>query len=201
MKIQIIIFDGFDELDAIAPYEVLRAAAETGIDLHVDIVSLDGAEFATASHGLRVGVTGQFDEELDIALIPGGGWNSGSSQGVRKEIERGIIPAKLRELHTQGKTIASVCTGAMIIAAAGLLKNRNATTHHTALGDLSEYGAHIRNARVVDDGEIITAGGITSGLDLALWLIERYYGAELSATIEKRLEYQRQGEVWKNNPH
>jgi transcriptional regulator GlxA family with amidase domain len=197
MKIQILIYDGFDELDAIAPFEVLHAATTLGADLQVEMVTLDGAEMVTAQHGLRVGATGTFDEATDIVLIPGGGWNARTPQGARTEAERGTIPQALARLHGQGKTLASVCTGAMLIATAGLLNGRHAITHHQAIEDLRASGALVINARVVDDGEIISAGGVTSGLDLALWLVERYYGPEMALSIEERLEYQRRGTVWR----
>jgi transcriptional regulator GlxA family with amidase domain len=80
----------------------------------------------------------------------------------------------------------------------GLLRGRHATTHHAAIAELRQAGAEVINARVVDDGDIITAGGVTSGLDLAFWLVERYFGPAIAVDIEQRLEYQRRGTVWRN---
>ena len=86
----------------------------------------------------------------------------------------------------------------MLLAAAGILKGRPATTHHGAIKDLEASGANVVDARVVDDGNIVTAGGVTSGLDLGLWLVERFYGSQLAHKIEAQLEYERRGTVWKS---
>ena len=85
----------------------------------------------------------------------------------------------------------------MLLAAAGLLEGRPATTHHTALADLRAAGADVVEARVVDDGDVVTAGGVTSGLDLVLWLVERHFGPALAVAAERELEYERRGTVWR----
>lgn len=195
MKTEIVVFDGFDELDALAPFEVLRRAAAGGADLEAKLVTLDGTGEVTAQHGLRVGVEGKLGEP-DVLIVPGGGWNSSSPRGVRAEYERGDLPSAIARLHDNGATVAGVCTGAMILAAAGLIEGRPATTHHRALEDLRDAGAGIVDARVVDDGDVLTAGGVTSGLDLALWLVERYFGARAASAVENGLEYERRGTVW-----
>jgi transcriptional regulator GlxA family with amidase domain len=85
----------------------------------------------------------------------------------------------------------------MLLAAAGLTQGRHATTHHVAREALRATGAVLVDARVVDDGDLITTGGITSGLDLALWLVEREAGAALALELERHLEYERRGTVWR----
>jgi transcriptional regulator GlxA family with amidase domain len=130
-------------------------------------------------------------------IVPGGGWNSRSSQGAWAEAERGEIPARLAELHQAGTNIAAVCTGAMLLASAGLLRGRAATTHHGAIEELRAAGAEIVPARVVDDDTIITAGGVTSGLDLTLWLVERFAGPQTALVVEREMEYERRGVVWR----
>ncbi|MFI6079445.1 DJ-1/PfpI family protein [Streptomyces sp. NPDC051217] len=87
----------------------------------------------------------------------------------------------LRRLAASEALPVGICTGVMVLSAAGLAKGRNATTHAGAKADLAAQGATVINARVVDDGDLITGGGITSGLDVALWLVERFVGAELGA--------------------
>lgn len=198
MKAQIIIFDGFDELDAIAPYEVLKNAAVAGADIQVEMVTIDGAEEVTAAHGLRVRPDARLslEEELDVLIVPGGNWVNRAPQGTRAQVQRGEIPKAISRLHRSGTLVAGVCTGVMLIATAGLLAGRSAVTHHQAIEDLRGAGAEIAQARVVDDGDVITAGGVTSGLDLALWLVERYAGAHIAHQVEKRIEYQRRGTVW-----
>jgi transcriptional regulator GlxA family with amidase domain len=112
-------------------------------------------------------------------------------------VNRGVIPAKLAELHAAGTTLAGVCTGAMLLAAAGVLKGRPAITHHGAISDLEASGVEIVEARVVDDGDVITAGGVTSGLDLAIWLVERFAGPKIACDVERQMEYERRGVVWR----
>src|SRR5262249_37090284 len=118
-------------------------------------------------------------------------------RGARVEAERGALPAALARLHAAGTILAGVCTGAMLIAAARLLIGRHATTHHLALDELHAAGATIIHARAVDDGDLLTSGGVTSGMDLALWLVERFAGPQLAIQIEGHLEYERRGTVWR----
>ncbi|HCI79068.1 MAG TPA: AraC family transcriptional regulator [Ktedonobacter sp.] len=199
MKIQILLYNGFDELDAIAPFEVLRMATRHNTELHVEMVALDGTPEITAQNGLRIQVHAKLDSSADIVLVPGGGWVARSAQGAWAEAQHGTIPDALAHVYKEGKTLAAVCTGAMLLATAGLLRNRNATTHHNAIVELKELGAHLQDARVVDDGDILTSGGVTSGIDLALWLVERYYGARIAIAIERNLEYERRGVVWRQS--
>jgi transcriptional regulator GlxA family with amidase domain len=196
MNVQIVIFNGFDELDAIAPHEIWHMAKDLKPEVEVQLVTPDGSKEIKASNGLRVHAEGQLGRP-DILVVPGGGWMGRSPAGAWAEAQLGALPAKIAQLHRDGVVLASVCTGAMLLAAAGLLKNRPATTNRGALDELSAMGAQVVRARVVDDGDIITAGGITSGLDLTLWLVERFLGAQTAHVLEERLEYERRGTVWK----
>lgn len=199
LNIQIIIYDGFDELDAIAPFEVLQTAAAMGAEVTAELVTLNEVKEITAAHGLRVTPTAQlnFDEPPDILIIPGGGWSSRSDRGAWGEARRGIIPSAIARLSENSTIIASVCTGSMLVATANLLKERHATTHHSAIKDLQNKRAKIVNARVVDNGRIITAAGVTSGLELALWLLERFISPQIAYEVERELEYERRGTVWR----
>jgi transcriptional regulator GlxA family with amidase domain len=128
-------------------------------------------------------------------IVPGGGWADGTPDGVRAECD-GPLPRRLAELHAGGTVIASVCTGAMLLAAAGLLAGRPAVTHFTALDDLAAAGADVqRDARVVDDGDVLTAGGVTAGIDLAIHLVARHRGADAGRVAARRLEYTPAGDV------
>jgi transcriptional regulator GlxA family with amidase domain len=200
MHFQILIFDGFDELDAIAPYEVLQNAVQAKGIGSVELVTVEAAAEITADQGLKVRPSGLLDlkKKPDILIVPGGGWIDRSPRGAFSEAQRGVIPKAIKSLHESGTICAAVCTGAMLLAAAGILKNRPATTHHGAIKDLEAAGAKIVDARVVDDGNIVTAGGVTSSLDLALWLVERFYGSQLARKIEMQMEYERRGTVWKS---
>ncbi len=189
---EVVLFDGFDELDAIGPYEILANGARAGADLETRLVTLEPTAVVTASHGLRVGPDGVLGEP-DLLLVPGGGWTTGDG-GVRRVVERGRLPDAVAAVHEAGTTVASVCTGAMVLEAAGLLEGRPAITHHGAIDDLAET-ADVTDARVVDDGDVLTAGGVTSGLDLALWLLEREYGANVADRVAREMEHERRGEV------
>jgi transcriptional regulator GlxA family with amidase domain len=190
MRIEIVVYDGFDEMDAVGPFEVLRNAQTAVEDLDVALVGADGAGEVTGSHGMRVVVDAGLSSDPDLVIVPGGGWNDRAPQGARAQAE-GELSSRLAELHGAGARIGSVCTGAMILAAAGLTSGRPATTHHGALDDLRASGAEVVDARVVDDGDLITAGGVTSGLDLAFHIVEREWGERLADGIAREMEFAR----------
>ncbi|MBS1995219.1 MAG: DJ-1/PfpI family protein [Cyanobacteria bacterium SZAS LIN-2] len=198
MEVQIVVFDGFDELDVLGLYEPLKMA---GFD--TKLLSLEKQDFVTASHGLKVMVDGQIDmsKRPDVLCVPGGGWLSRSARGAYYESERGDILKVIKEFHKAGVTIAAVCTGALLVGKAGLLSARPAITNHGALDALRACGAKIAFARVVDDGDVVTAGGVTSSLDLGLWLIERFATEEKAREISKQLEYVRRGPIWRSDDH
>ncbi len=188
----VLVYPGFDELDAFGPYEVLRMAGE--FDAH--LVVADSAVEVTASHDTVLRPEQRLDAgRWDFVVVPGGGW--ARRQGAFLAVNEGVIPDLIRKVHAAGATVTSVCTGAMILAAGGLTHGRPATTHPNAIEALSGYGTQVVNSRVVDDGDLVTAGGITSGLDLGLWLVERFRGAELADKIAARLQYQRVRDVYR----
>jgi transcriptional regulator GlxA family with amidase domain len=194
MFIEVILYDGFDELDALAPYEVFRTAEALGAPLRAELVGAEGAATITASHGTRVIVDRGPSGEADMVVVPGGGWNTRSAAGAWAEAQRGTLPSRLAELHAAGTTIASVCTGAMLLAAADITKGRPATTHHNAIEDLRASGARVVRARVVDDGDVITAGGVTSGIDLALRIVERHASRAIADAVGGEIEYEGRSE-------
>jgi transcriptional regulator GlxA family with amidase domain len=192
----IVLFDGFDELDAIAPWEVLRGAAALGAPFETTLFTLGAQGSVEASHGLRVVAgSGPPARPLDWLIVPGGGWADRSGAGAWAEIQRGQLPEVLRGLRGRGVSMASVCTGAMILSAAGITRGRSVTTHAIAKQALRGEGAEVIDARVVDDGDLITAGGVTSGIDLALWLTERLATSSIARAAATNLEYQRTGHV------
>jgi transcriptional regulator GlxA family with amidase domain len=196
MRIEIVVFDGFDEIDAIGPFEVLDSAAQVGAPFDVVLVGADGPAEIQAQHGLRMVV----EEGLgrpDAVIVPGGGWLNHAPEGAWTQARRGALPRRLAELAGTVRWTASVCSGAMLLAEAGLLRGRPATTNHNLLTGLGETGAVVTPHRIVDDGDIITAGGLTAGLDLGLWLIEREVGPELAATIADNMEYLPRNDVWR----
>jgi transcriptional regulator GlxA family with amidase domain len=184
MTIEILLFDGFDDLDAFGPFEVL---SEAGLDTR--FVTIEPRESVRSSHGATVVPEGVLGDP-DLLLVPGGGWNDRKSGGAWLEARRGTIPRVLADRHAAGRMIGSVCTGAMLLAEAGILEGRRAITHHTAIEDLKTFGVDVREGeRVVDDGDIITAAGVTSGIDLALYLVESTLGAEAAAAGAREIEW------------
>jgi len=203
MNVDVVVYDGFDELDGIGPYEVFdHAFAVDAADAgRVRYVTLDERETVTASHGTRVGVDGALPDPTaanapDLLVVPGGGWRARNEKASAwAEAQRGDLPDALARYHDADVTIASVCTGSMLLAEAGVTDGRRAVTHASALDELRESGARVVDARVVDDGDLITAGGITSGIDLALYLLEREFGEPTAARVATVLEYERRGDV------
>lgn len=189
-------YDGVDELDALGPYRVLEGAADLGEDVEVTLCTLEATETVTAAHGLAVRPDITIDDaDPDLVVVPGGGWNARSEAGAWSEAEDGRILAVLDELHDRGIPLAAVCTGGMLLANAGMTDGRPAVTHQGAIEELAETGAEVRDARVVDDGDIVTAGGVTAGIDLGLHLLERELGADVAAAVASRLEYDRRDSV------
>lgn len=199
MNIDILIFDGFDDLDAFGPNELLRHAATAGAPFEVRLAHLDGAERVVSALGTTLVPDGPLSERPDLVIVPGGGLLDEAPVGVLAELASGAIPAALARLHADGVAMASVCTGALLLAAAGLLAGRPATTNRLALDRLRETGAEVIDERVVDDGDILTAQGVTAGLDLALWLVERERGADFANGLAAGVEYARTGTVWRRD--
>ena len=198
MDIAIIVFDGVDELDAVGPYRVFAGAAGAGADLTVSLVTIEDVEWIVASNGLGIRTDGTLEEaNPDLVIVPGGGWNSRGEASAWAEARRGVIPEAVADLHEAGIPVAGVCTGGMLLAEAGLTDGRPAVTHAGALEELRETGAEVIDARVVDDGDLLTAGGVTSGLDLALYLLEREFGSSIADSVAANLEYERQGDVFR----
>jgi len=193
MEFAILVYDGFDDLDTFGPFEVFSHAQRAGADIEVGLYTLDPAETVETGHGLTVEPDGTMPDDPDVVVVPGGGWSTDREASARGEYERGEIPEALAAYHEQGAVVASVCTGAMLLAGAGLTDGRPAVTHHSALADLDASGAEVVDQRVVDDGDIVTAGGITSGIDLALHLLEREFGGEVAESVAETMEYSPQG--------
>lgn len=191
---EIVVFDGVDELDAIGPYEVFENAAQAGASLETSLVTLEETDFVTGSHDLRFEPQGTLGEP-DLLIVPGGGWTT-ANDGVRAAVENGALPDAADACFASGSTVASVCTGAMVLAAAGLLEGRPAATHPVAVDDLEAHDANVVDERVVDDGDVLTAGGVTSGIDLALWLVEREFGEEVAQAVTDEMAHERRGEVF-----
>jgi transcriptional regulator GlxA family with amidase domain len=191
MLIDLVVYDGVDELDAIGPLEVLRRARDAGAAFDVRIVTREPVGVVTGAVGLRFCPDAVFDSDAEIIVVPGGGWAARAERGAWHEAKQGDLLGLLAGAAREGVVMAGVCTGTMLLAHAGIVGSRRAATHHTAHADLAALGATVLPDRVVDDGELVTSGGVTSGLDLACWLVERFAGRALADAVAKALEYPR----------
>ncbi|GAA1679091.1 DJ-1/PfpI family protein [Kribbella yunnanensis] len=193
MRIEILVFDGVDEMDVMGPFEVWSHASQR-TDLELALVGLAGPAEVTGMSGLQFRAPDGLGTP-DALVVPGGGWGSRAEKGSWAEARRGVLTARVAELAPQLRWIGSVCTGTMLLAEAGLLKGRPATTHRSALTELEAFEVDVQRNRVVDDGDVITSGGITSGIDLALYVVEREYGVDVANDIAGWMEYDRTRDV------
>lgn len=205
-QIQIVLFDGFDLLDAIAPYEVFLAAADaTNGALRVRFVTAEGPRHVPCGiSGLLIPSEGQLSSSLPgIVLLPGAaGKTTGNSTEsipfLLNQAAQTEISHLMREALDHDEIIvATVCGGSLVLAMAGLIEKRHAVTHYLGMPVLESLGVYPINARVVDDGDLVTSGGVTSGLDLALYLVERLFGPRIAHDIELLFEYERRGTPWR----
>lgn len=217
MDAQIVLFDGFDPLDVVAPYEVLVAGSDAvGGELHVELVSAEGPRAVTGgssgypgTRGLVLQATGQLDPtKPGFVIVPGalGPIEGDPDDGVEtipvllaRFGDTAAVPLMRAAMANPKITVATVCGGSLALAMAGLLDGRHANTHHLGVDVLAATGAIPVPARVVDDGDLVTAGGVTSGLDLALHLLNRSYGPRVALAVEAMFDYERRGTVWTNS--
>jgi transcriptional regulator GlxA family with amidase domain len=184
-RIAIAVWDGVEELDFVGPYEVLTAwNGYTERDVEVAIVA-DRGDVVRCAHGLRVlpDLTWDALEPPDVLVVPGG--------GVTPQLESGALVDNVRRLSSNGTLMTSVCTGALAYATAGLLEGKAATTHWGALDRLAAFeGVEVRaDDRFVDAGEVITAQGVSAGIDMALYLIKRLDSPEVAAKVRRYIQY------------
>jgi transcriptional regulator GlxA family with amidase domain len=180
MRITILLFDKLAAQDAVGPYEVFRCVP--GWD--VTFVGLRTGEVRSEG-GLGLLVDRTLDEatETDLVLVPGG-------IGSDELLENEAVLSWLREIDTTTKWTTSVCTGALVLGAAGLLQGKRATSNWLALDDLPQYGAEVvGGGRWVEDGKTITAAGVTAGIDMALHLVDREAGPEVAQAVQLGIEY------------
>jgi putative intracellular protease/amidase len=181
MKIAILIYDGFTALDAIGPYEVLSFLPEA----KVHFVSTERGPKRAHTNFLSVVADYTLDEvpNPDIIVVAGG------TKGTMAAAQDQRILSWLRNAHETSKWTTSVCTGSLILGAAGLLKGLQATSHWYARDMLQNFGAQYVEERVVKQGKIITAAGVSSGIDMALRLANEIAGKELAQVIQLVIEY------------
>ena len=194
MHLQILLYDNFDPLDVIGPFEVLAAA-----DASLELVSIPGLRpVVSGTRNLVLTATGPLDPDRPgYVVVPG---VSGPLEEIPQRLARFDGAAQLAgALANPDVTVATGCGGALALALAGLITGRHAVTHVQWMPALEATGVHAVPARVVDDGDLISSGGVTSGLDLGLYLVEREFGPDAALGIESLFQYERRGIVWKNS--
>ncbi|WNV86379.1 DJ-1/PfpI family protein [Umezawaea sp. Da 62-37] len=198
LRVQVLVFDGAEELDYTGPYEIFAVAGRMSSGaVTVSLVTAEQPGEITAIHGTKLVVAkGLSTADADLLVVPGGGYGNRTGPGIWGEIAKGTIPAALRAAPRPGLIISSLCTGSILLAEAGLLAGRPCTTHHLTKAEITERGGVLKDARVVDDGDLVTASAVTSGIDLALHLVRRELGADLAVRVENLIDYERRGTVW-----
>ena len=178
-KIGFLLFPGMTQLDLTGPYEVLSRLP--GAEIH--LVWKDTAPVAS-DRGLAIVPTATFATcpTLDLICVPGG-------PGINDLLTDASVLDFVRYQAWGARYVTSVCTGALVLGAAGLLHGVKATTHWMSHGLLAEFGAIPVRARVVSDGRIITGGGVTAGIDFGLTLLAEIGGRALAEAVELGLEY------------
>jgi transcriptional regulator GlxA family with amidase domain len=187
MRIAIAVFEGAEELDFVGPWEVLAAWRFLyPDDVDVFLVGEDSAP-VTCAKGMRVLPDQSWDElgDVDVLVYPGG-------RGTRAQLGDERIRSRLRELKQRGTLMASVCTGALVYADAGLLDGQPATTYWSAFEELLPLGREITprpHDRFVDNGDVVTAAGVSAGVDMALHLVGRLGSPDKAREVRRYIEY------------
>jgi putative intracellular protease/amidase len=180
MKIAIPIFDKVTALDAIGPYEVLSRLP--GAELR--FVGVEAGPVKTDNRMLSLVAETSLEEfaDPDILVFPGG-------FGTRPLMNDEHVLEWVRHVHARSQWTTSVCTGSLVLGAAGLLAGLEATTHWAAMHTLESLGAKPTSRRVVEQGKIVTAAGVSSGIDMALMLAGRVAGHTVAQAIQLGIEY------------
>jgi len=190
VKAQVVLFDGFDPLDAIGPYETLTAGG-----VRTELVTAEGAREVPAGLSLlSLKATGRLDPTADLIIVPGAAALQDEEVFALLSAGAATVGPALRETKA---IIATVCGGSLLLGIAGLIKGRNATTNHLGLHALESMGVNAIRARIVDDGDLVSAAGVSSGVDLGLYLIDREIGAQQALQVEELFAHERRGTAWR----
>jgi transcriptional regulator GlxA family with amidase domain len=188
VRIAVALFDGAEELDWAGPWEVLAAWAQGWPDDGVEVFTVArDAGPVTCAKGLRVlpDLTPESAPPIDVLVYPGGA-------GTRRELGDEAVLEWLRGLRAGGTLMTSVCTGSLVFASAGLLDGRPATTWWGALETLAGLGTGIdvrSEDRFVDSGDVVTAAGVSAGIDMALHLVARLHSVERAREVRRYIQY------------
>lgn len=182
--IGIVVFPQVEELDFVGPLEVFGSMAFLDHDWQVVTIAESSAG-VKGTHGLNIKTDHTFENAppLDVLLVPGG-------QGERREVDNPRMIQFVREAGSNASYVTSVCTGAFILHRAGFLSGRRATTHWGAIERLQELGdVEVMKERFVQDGNLVTAAGVSAGIDMALHLVSVLKDAQTATNVQKMMEY------------
>ncbi|UTW58484.1 DJ-1/PfpI family protein [Kordiimonas sp. SCSIO 12603] len=180
MKIAILLYPNFTALDAIGPYEMLAH----GPMVDLQFVAKKKEIISSETGFLNIQATASFDEieQADILVVPGGPGEAAAARDSE-------TLAWIRKIHETTRFTTSVCTGSIILGAASLLNGLNATTHWAAAKHLEQFGASYQAERWVQEGKIITAAGVSAGIDMALYMVGEIMGPDAAQMIQLSTEY------------
>lgn len=185
MTIGMVLFDDAEELDFVGPWEVFTMACALRSEGRVVTVA-EHDRAVRCAKGLRVLPDHTFADApaLDVVLVPGG-------QGTLAEMANPVLLEWLRRAGAKATWVTSVCTGAGILHAAGFARGKRVTTHWTYLDTLEQLGdvTVLRGPRYVRDGNVVTAAGVSAGIDMALWLVGQLHGPEFARYVQRGMEY------------
>lgn len=204
-RAQFVLFDGFDPLDVIAPLEVLTAGSDTlGGVMDIELVSASGPGVVRSGvPQVALTATAFIDPDAPgFLVVPGAAGPVDGDPDAGDETIPVLLgrfaaseamPLVRRALDNPAVVVAAHCGGSLALAMAGLLEGRTATTHVLGIDVLDATGVEAVRARVVDDGDLVTGGGVTSGLDVGLYLLDREFGSTTARAVEELFEYERRG--------
>ncbi|MFO7942582.1 MAG: DJ-1/PfpI family protein [Bacillota bacterium] len=188
MRAGILVFDGVEELDFVGPWEVLSYVNKIQGN-SIDLMTVSPAAPVKAYNGLTFLPDVTFGDcpPLDILIVPGG-------KGRLEQMSCESTLAFIRSAYPDLEYLCSVCTGSFLLAEAGLLEGRSVTTHHGAFEEMEKYpDITLVRERIVREGNIVSAGGVASGIDLGFYLVEEVFGTKVAEAVGDGMEYQLRG--------
>ncbi|MGE0601625.1 MAG: DJ-1/PfpI family protein [Dehalococcoidia bacterium] len=191
-SVAFVLFEGAEELDFVGPWEVFTmvnavAPGEVGA-----FTVAERAGLVRCAKGLQVVADHSFEDcpPADIVLVPGG-------MATRTEVDNPAMISFLAKMDAQAEYSTSVCTGALLLERAGVLKGLRATTHWGAIPELKATGTEtIEDTRFVDNGRVITSSGVSAGIDMALHVVGKIWGPKVAMTTQKYMEYYPDPPTW-----
>ncbi|MFL1485332.1 DJ-1/PfpI family protein [Marinobacter sp. LN3S78] len=182
MHVSIFVFDGITALDAVGPYESIRRLP----GVKVQFVAASLAPVGVEDGAFTIVPAARIDSAVraDVVIVPGGG-----AEGLRAAARNETVLEWIRESHEHSRWTASVCTGAILLGAAGLLKGLSVATHWRAKDYLERFGAEYSGERITEQGKLITSAGVSAGIDMGLRICELLAGRNAAQAAQLSMEY------------